>query len=236
MDVVGDRRTRVWWLNIGMAVAATALSYVALEVLDPVDHDPTVPWWALAVCFAATEVFVVLLRSEKGAQTISLSEIPLVVGLAFTPAGGLLVARVLGGGAVVAFHRKQRGAKLAFNVVHFALEAATAVVVYTLVLGDGDPGDPRGWVAAFAATLLLDVLGAFTISAAISLHGGGWDWTELRDSIVEGAAAAVGNTSLALVAVLVLERDVRAAWLLIVVAAILHVAYRAYTGLGHGHA
>ena len=108
--------------------------------------------------------------------------------------------------------------------------------MYTLVLGDGDPGDPRGWVAAFAATLLLDVLGAFTISAAISLHGGGWDWTELRDSIVEGAAAAVGNTSLALVAVLVLERDVRAAWLLIVVAAILHVAYRAYTGLGHGHA
>ena len=100
----------------------------------------------------------------------------------------------------------------------------------------GSPGDPRGWVAAFSATLLLDVIGAFTISAAISLHGGGWDWGELRESVLEGAGAAVGNTSLALVAVLVLERDVRAAWLLLVVAGILQVAYRAYTALGHGHA
>ena len=231
-----NRLPKVWWLTLGMAVVATALSWVALGVLPSADHHPSVPWWALIVCFAATEVFVVLLRLKKGAHSVSLSEIPLVVGLAFTSVGGLLFARVAGAGAVVAFHRGQRGVKLAFNLVHFMLEASVALVVYRLVLGSGEPGDPRGWVAAFSATLLLDVIGAFTISAAISLHGGGWDWPELRESVFEGAGAAVGNTSLALVAVLVLERDVRAAWLLLVVAGILHVAYRAYTALGHGHA
>src|SRR4051812_35331847 len=233
---VAERIPKVWWLTLAMAAGAIAASWVALEVQTPIDHVPSIPWWVLVVCFAATEVFVVLLRSEKGAQSISLSEIPLVVGLAFTPAGGLLAARVLGAGGIVAFHRRQRGVKLVFNLVHFALEAALAIVVYRLVLGSGEPGDPRGWAAAFAATLLIDVLGAFTVSGAISLHGGGWDWGELRDSVVEGVGAAVGNTSLALVAVLVLERDVRATWLLIVVAAILFVAYRAYTALGHGHA
>jgi diguanylate cyclase (GGDEF)-like protein len=228
--------SKVWWLTLGMVAAAVGMCWYALAVQPEVDHHPTIPWWALLACFAGTEVFVVLIRSEKGAQSISLSEIPLVVGLAFTPVGGLLAARVLGAGAIVGFHRRQRGVKLVFNLVHFALEAATAIVVYRLVLGQGEPGEPRGWVAAFAATLLLDVLGGLTISAAISFHGGGWDWSELRESIVQGAAAAVGNTSLALVAVLVLERDVRATWLLFVVAAILHVAYRAYTALGVGHA
>jgi diguanylate cyclase (GGDEF)-like protein len=232
---VAERIPKVWWLTLAMAAGAVAAAWVALEVQAPIAHHPTVPWWLLVVCFAATEVFVVLLRSEKGAQSISLSEIPLVVGLAFTPVGGLMAARVIGAGGIVAFHRRQRGVKLVFNLVHFALEVAVAVVVYRLVLGSGEPGDPRGWVAAFAATLLLDILGAFTVSAAISLHGGGWDWEELRESVQQGAGAAVGNTSLALVAVLVLERDVRAIWLLVVVAAILFVAYRAYTALGHGH-
>ena len=135
-----NRLPKVWWLTLGMAVVATALSWVALGVLPSAEHQPSVPWWALIVCFAATEVFVVLLRLKKGAHSVSLSEIPLVVGLAFTSVGGLLFARVVGAGAVVAFHRGQRGVKLAFNLVHFMLEASVALVVYRLVLGSGEPG------------------------------------------------------------------------------------------------
>ena len=54
--------------------------------------------------------------------------------------------------------------------------------------------------------------------------------------VVAGAAAAVSNTSLALVAVLVLDSDVRAAGLLVVLAAILFLAYRAYASLTQGYA
>ena len=209
----------MWWLTLGMAVVAAALSWVALGVLDRSTTTRPCHGGRSSSASPRPRCSSSCCALRRVRSPISLSEIPLVVGLAFTPAGGLLFARVAGAGAVVAFHRSQRGVKLAFNLVHFALEASVALVVYRLVLGDGEPGDPRGWVAAFSATLLLDVIGAFTISAAISLHGGGWDWTELRESVFEGAGAAVGNTSLALVAVLVLERDVRAAWLLFVVAA-----------------
>ena len=51
-----DRRTRVWWLNLGMAVVAAALAYIALEVLEPVDHDPSVPWWGLPAARASERV------------------------------------------------------------------------------------------------------------------------------------------------------------------------------------
>ena len=141
MEVVVDRRTRVWWLILGMAVAATGLAYVALEVLDPIDHVPSVPWWSLAVCFAATEVFVVLLRSEKGAQSISLSEIPLVVGLAFTPAGGLLLARVLGAGRSRP-PPQAAGDEARLQPGPLRPRGLDRVVVYPLVLGDALPGEP----------------------------------------------------------------------------------------------
>ncbi|MEJ7584627.1 MAG: diguanylate cyclase, partial [Acidimicrobiales bacterium] len=195
-----------------------------------------VPWWALALCFAVTEVFVVLFRLPRGAHSVSLSEIPLVIGLAFTGPIGLVVARVLGPAVVLVIHRRQRGVKLAFNLAHFASEACLAVVVYRLVLGDADPGDPQGWLAAFVVALLLDVLGAVTITAAISLHQRSYEPGALVESLWEGFPVALGNSSAALIAVLVMQRDVRAAWLLLIVAGVLHLAYRAYTQLGHGHA
>ena len=40
-----------------------------------------VPWWALAAAFAVTEVFVIHAHVRGSAHTLSLSELPLVVGL-----------------------------------------------------------------------------------------------------------------------------------------------------------
>jgi len=234
--VTKKRRISVWWLSVAMGMLAGGIFLTAILGRNAVRADVEVPWWVLVVCFAATEVFVVLLRLRRGAHSFSLSEIPLIIGLAFTNPIGLVAARVVGAGAVVVFHRRQRGVKLGFNLAHFALEACVAVVVYRAVLGDADPGEPRGWLAAFAVALLLDVLAAGTITAAFSLHQGRYEQGVLRETVRDGFPVAIGNTCVALIAVLVLERDVRAAWLLLVVAGVLHVAYRAYTQLGHGHA
>jgi diguanylate cyclase (GGDEF)-like protein len=234
--MAAKRQISVWWLTGFLAALAAWLLGALIRDLDPVPAGLAVPWWALALCFAATELFVVLLRLQRGAHSISLSEIPLVVGLAFTGPVGLVAARVLGAGAVLVFHRRQRGVKLGFNLAHFALEASVAVVVYRAVLGDASPSDPRGWLAAFTATLLLDVVAALTVTAAISLHQGSYERGVVREAVQDGFPVALGNTSVALIAVLVLERNTWAAWLLVVVAAVLHIAYRAYTELGHGHA
>ncbi|MCU1498847.1 MAG: putative Diguanylate cyclase/phosphodiesterase [Acidimicrobiales bacterium] len=216
----------------GLAAATIVLRVVGLH-RAPTDLD--VPWWVLVPVFCAAEIFVVLLRSRRGAHSISLSEIPLVIGLAFSAPLGLVAARTLGGALALVFHRRQRGVKLAFNVSHFALEASLAVVVYHAVLGGSSPGAPIGWSAAFAATFLLDLLAAATITAAISMSQGGYEAGMLLETARDGAAAAVATTSLALVAVLVLESDPRAVGLLVVVAVILQVAYGAYSALGQSH-
>jgi diguanylate cyclase (GGDEF)-like protein len=229
------RTHSVWWLVAVMAGSSAILMATRLMWLRPTGVHPHVPWWVLIPIFGAAEVFVVLLRSRRGAHSISLSEIPLIIGLAFVWPVGVVLARMIGGGVAIAVHRRQRGVKFAFNLAHFALESTVAVVVFHTILGRSDPGSPIGWFAAFAVTLLLDLLGAATITAAISMSQGGYERGMLTETARDGAGAAVASTSLALVALLVLERDPRAIGLLAVVAAILHMAYRAYSGLGESH-
>src|SRR5438105_14160899 len=74
------------------------------------------PWWVLALGFAASESFAIHLPFSRDIHSISLSEIPLVFGLFFCGPFGLLAARILGAGASLLIHRRQRPIKLAFNL------------------------------------------------------------------------------------------------------------------------
>ena len=63
-------------------------------------------------------------RVRRGAHAINLSEFPMVLGLlAFDPVT-VILARALGGGAGLFVLRRQRGAKLAFNVALLAAQAS----------------------------------------------------------------------------------------------------------------
>ena len=208
--------------------------HVTLEVLDPDRPRPVRAFSRrrFAVCLAATEVFVVLLLAPRGTQSISLSEIPLVVGLAFTPSRGACCSP--GSSAPRNRHRPQAaGAKLAFNLVRLPLEAARDRRV-TLVLGDESRGPRMAGLRDHRRTLLLEASSVTTISAAFA-HGGGRNWAELggRSSRAQPPPSATQASRSSQSSVL--DRDVRAAWLLIVVRPVLHIAYRAYTTLGHGH-
>ena len=227
---------RVWCLT--SAIGALGLCIVVLGEghLPPLRTSLVIPWYVLAALFAATEVFVVHLQFRRDAHSFSLSEIPLLLGLAFTSPAGFVVARVLGAVSALLLHRRQSGVKLGFNVGHFFFEACLALVVYRAVLGHHDPASPWGWVAAFSATMLTDLVSALTISAAIWLYDRQLDRRLMVQVLVGGLLAAITNTSLALLAVIVLGVNVAAVWLLVVVAAILFLAYRTYSSLIQNYA
>ena len=222
---------RVWCLAAVLGAMGLGLFVFRVGRLSTLDTAVVVPFFVLAGLFAATEVFVVHLQFRRDAHSFSLSEIPLLIGLAFTGPVGFVVARVLGAVAALVLHRRQSGVKLAFNVGHFFLEACLAVTVYRAVLGDHDPAEPWGWVAAFSATVLTDLVSALTITSAISLYDRRVDRRMVVQVLLGGVIAAVTNTSLALLAVIVLGVNVAAVWLLVVVAVILFLAYRAYSSL-----
>ena len=55
----------VWVLNAAIVGAALGLYFLVLGGQAPLAVRHTVPWWALAPAFAATEVFVRLFRNES---------------------------------------------------------------------------------------------------------------------------------------------------------------------------
>jgi hypothetical protein len=189
--------------------------------------------------FAAAEKFVVSFPVRRGAHTVSLSEIPLVLGLVLLPAPLLVAVRVAAGLAGLIAFRGQRGGKLAFNTALFATQATAAAAVFHLIADPADPLSPTGWAAAFAATFAADVISIVLISAVIALHDDSTEWRRLltadvRD-LLQMPLVAV-TTALGLVAAIVVREQARAAVLLGVLCFAVYRAFHRYAQQTQGHA
>jgi diguanylate cyclase (GGDEF)-like protein len=191
----------------------------------------TWPWiWPVLVTagFLGAELVVVHLRLGRDAYTFSLMEIPLVLGLFFVRPDLLLWCRLAGAGLAFVWQRKATQ-KAAFNCAMFALETAGAVAIWNAVLADHDRLSPRAWLATLLAVLFTSALGSTLVSAVITISTGHRPHTA-AEVFSLGQLGDLANASCALVAVYVLSEDWRAAWMLLVFAGVLVVAYRSYEG------
>src|SRR3954453_2078369 len=107
------------------------------------------PWWAVAMGFAATESVVLHIQLRREAQTVSLSEFPLVLGLFFATPLDLLIGRVVGSAAVFILHRRQSALKTTFNVALVTSESVVALTVFHLVFAQVSSGSPVTWLGAY---------------------------------------------------------------------------------------
>src|SRR5687767_4941531 len=103
-----------------LALVAALLGTAAVLVLPllnrgPFLPSPTLPWWVLAVAFAAAETSVLHIQRGREARSISMSELPLVLGLFFASPIALLVGRVVGG-AVTLVVLRHSPLKTCFNL------------------------------------------------------------------------------------------------------------------------
>ncbi|MEA2506549.1 MAG: hypothetical protein QOH48_1167 [Actinomycetota bacterium] len=230
---------RVWLLNTLLIAAAAFLYWGVVRTLPLHPHlQPSglhIPWWALAVLFYLSEIYVVHFQFRREAQSISLSEIPLVLGLFFSSPEGLILAQVLGAAVALAYHRRQSILKLSFNTASLTLGTTAATVVFRTIAALGNPLGPAGWIAVFTATLLASALGLLTIFGAIALSEGKIQLNARPQAIVMALGITVTNTSLALIAVMILAHDRAAAWLLLVPTAMLFLTYRLYTSERQKH-
>jgi diguanylate cyclase (GGDEF)-like protein len=218
------------------AVAATAgLLLGPVQVLQQPNGGFHLPWPTLAALFAGTVVLRVHVQFRREVHSVTLMEVPLVLGLHFTNPTGMVLARMTGSILALVLHSRQRGLKLLFNLALFALETCVAGLAFSWLLAGRAPVGTAGLVATFGAVLATDVLSAALVMTAISLQEGALDRAAVGQVLASGAVAAVTNTSLALIAVAVLATDRQIAWLLLVLAAVLFIAYRAYASLREQH-
>ncbi|MFO7592336.1 MAG: diguanylate cyclase [Acidimicrobiia bacterium] len=224
----------VWPRIVVVAGALGALVVVLLaggtvpwsQVPAPVTVD--VVW--LAALFAIADLLVLSLQDRWQVSSVSLSQIPLVIGLYFVAPPGLLLARVVGIVLALLVHRHLLRPTSPIRVLGALAAATVAVAVFRAVLGDTSAITAHGWLAAGAAVLAADALSAAVRRHCAAVddrraHVGSW-W-----AAGIGVAASLAGTSLALLTVVVAWRDPAAALLLVVIAAVLFFAYHAYASL-----
>jgi diguanylate cyclase (GGDEF)-like protein len=223
----------VWSLVATLATAAAAVSWFGVSDLPGAPlSDVPLPWPALLAAFVLAELCVVHVRLGKEMHSSSLDEVPMLIGLFFVDPVTFIAVRLVGRTAVLLLHRRHGPLKLAFNTAQWWLDGAVAVVLWHMLTAGHDVLGPVGWAAAFAVVLVADLLAAVAISAAIALtqQGSGearWSWRPLWT----GALSAAVNVCLALVAVAVVVVDWRASWTLVVVGALMFLAYRGHAVL-----
>jgi diguanylate cyclase (GGDEF)-like protein len=222
-------------LTAAMLAAVAALLAGPIRGLPPPAGEMRLPWPLLAVLSATAVLLRVHIQFRREVHSINLVELPLVLGLHLVGPVGLVAAQFAGSLLALVLGSRQTGRKLAFNLALSLLEACLASVVFAAVLGGGDPDGTLGMVATFTAVLATDLVSAAVVLAAIRLNDGAVGARDVTQTLATGAVAAVTTTSLAMVAVVVLVNDRQVAWLLLVVTAVLFLAYRAYTSLREQH-
>ncbi len=231
MDRPLRRLTR---LSLAALTAATAFAAVALWLgvvrdLVPYAADVRIPWWALAAGFAVTERFVVHAHVRGSAHSLSLSEIPLVLGLLLADPSDVTIAAVVGPALVLIFTRGHGLTRLLFNVSQYALTAALATVILHGLVPTAEVIGPSVWLATLVAVFVSSTAAAVLVFCAIGLHEGGIPSRRLAGMMGVDLGVSLTNACVALAGATIVANDLMAAWLLVPPATMLLIAYRAYS-------
>jgi diguanylate cyclase (GGDEF)-like protein len=225
----------VWVLNAAIVGGAFAIYALTLRGHAPLELRHHVRWWALAPVFLVTEVFVVHVHFRRSAHSMSLGEVPLVIGLLLASPSDVVIAQLIGSGIVLALNPGRSVIRLVFNIGQYALAACVAASIFHHIAPVHGGIGPAAWSAAFAATVASSALGVLLIGAAITLSEAPVGTRRLLQMLGIALLVTVTNTSLGLVGGTVISGDPRAAWLLAIPALTLFISYRAYMGERQKH-
>jgi len=225
-----DAVRRAYALSAALCVVGGityALGVASQRALPTGVSLPPVAVVFLTVLLSASAITV---QFRRQAQTMSLTELPLAIGLLSMSPLAMLVAKAIGH-ALDGARRRLPVYKAVFNVAVVVFQLPIAVIAFRLVLGDAPPLGPRGWLAAWVAVQIANVLSAGAVTAVIALTQRFVDRNEIDVAVGRWVLVSLVETSLALVAIEALRAEPRAGWLLSLVTLLLLGFARAYASL-----
>ena len=203
--------------------------------LAPFLDFANLPWWALGVGFAATEASVFYRQTKREARTVSISELPLVLGLFLASPGQLLLGRLAGSVAVFLLHRRAPGLKTAWNLALVTLQTAVAVALFHLLAGGREVSSLPAWVGAYAGAIGANCIACIALALVIAIYERDLRLRPILVDMVTGEPFAPFVVTLGLIAVMSLSAARNSAFLLLVTGAGLLLGYRAYASLANRH-
>lgn len=216
----------VWFATLTLLAAAAAFAVTVLR-WSPQPRE-LLAGAVLVAAFTVARKIAIEVDVRDSSWRITLTEIPVVVGLLLVPAP--VVALASASVTLIArLYRRDRPAKLVFNVACSALVVATTAITAGFVVGPLAPTAPD-WAVILVSFLVGHALTSALGMVGIRLVGAGNFRTATRlmlHTYVTGILAAVAG----LVAV-ELVRGARWGWVLVVLLALcLAAIYRTYYGL-----
>ncbi|HEV7208161.1 MAG TPA: EAL domain-containing protein [Mycobacteriales bacterium] len=215
-----------------------AASWTGASVLPaPAAAHAQLPWWTVAVLFACAHSFVLNVQILREARSVSLSEIPFALALAFTSPREFLLARLLAAAFTFLVQQRQyrRPLKLTFNVTLALTEVAVGLLVFRLLAWGGSAAGPGGWIAIDAANVVASCLAAVSVSTVIQLIEGDGSASALLRLLPSCALQAGIVSTVGVLAVIAINASMWSAVPLTLLSVALLAAYRAYAALSDKH-
>ncbi|MEM9565962.1 MAG: EAL domain-containing protein [Actinomycetota bacterium] len=141
---------------------------VARSLIEWEAHLP-VPWLVIAALFFLVEATALHIEIRRETHTLSLSGLPLLLGLLATGPTGLVSARLVGSGLALVTVRRRYGLKLGWNLGLYTLETAAAAVIAAPALRDGAPDGVTDWLLLLAAVLAAELIGLISVPIVIMI-------------------------------------------------------------------
>jgi len=220
------RTASVWALRLLVIVAAGAQA-TGIGTVDGLP-TPAVPAWPWLIVLVVTAEFMVThLRFRRITHSLTMTQIPIVIGLFFVTPGQLIITQVVGLTTVILV-RRQVSIAATFRIAQQIFTTSLSIELFRQIVDVDDPLSARGWAAAVVGTGAAVFVGGLLDSATIWLAGGRLSPAEARDITVAFLIATTMNTGLALIGVHMLWSNAGSAWLALVPPFVLWGSYRAY--------
>jgi len=190
---------RLRYFAVAVAMAAVAVPLLIAAPGSDVPASPVVfPWWALAAAFVLTELFIVNIHVQRDSHTVSLGEIPFILGLAMASPMALLLGRVVGSTFILVVHRRQALHKVIFNLGIFVLDTAVAIAAYRVLLSGRSQVSAAGLGAGFVALLAALAVGVIAVGGMIRLTQPKAAFRPAVRSLLAGSVLGIVSAALAI--------------------------------------
>lgn len=195
-------RAKAQVLLLGALLLAAGLAIIAtLDPAPPFSDLPfALPWFALIPAYVATNRFTIDFEFRKEARSITLTQLPLALGVIFLGPLWHLLGRLLAELIGTVALRRQPPMKVLYNVGSSTLELALASAAVALASRHDVPG-PALWLALTLGLLVNDVLANLAFMLVMRALGVPLNRHAKLAPFLFAGASTVVFTSLAMVAI-----------------------------------
>lgn len=237
MTTLGNAEQR---RQVGFGLLSGLLALTGLGLLLTASVNGRASGWpsvlpigSVLALYVVAELSQIHVELRQHTLSVSVSDLPFVMGFFLLNPWWFLAARLVAAGVVFGLTRRSVS-KSAFNLCLFTAEIGLGVVLMqALDVGDGTAG--RDWLCTYGVVLLLNILFTLVIAAAMSLLGTRPTGSEVGGMLASASLSSVISTTLALMAIVVVMTSMVGLVLVAILFLAAALAYRAYHRLLRRH-